>query len=545
MKHVKLLSLTLVALMLLTMLPVAVSAAEPGSLPVTDEKITLTIGVMANGVVTDWNTNEQTLYIEEVTGVDLEFIEYPQKEYVSKVNLMIAAGGEDLPDMLMGTVTSKSTLVSWGDTGLIIPLNEYYDSGLNYWMRKSIEEGCDVSYDEFVSMMTCYDGNIYGLPSYSESTNNQVSGNRILIYKPWLDKLGIAREDIVTTEDLYNVLCQFRDLDMNGNGDTTDEIPMLTESGYIVNLRQALMNAFVFNQRDYLIAEDGKVDVVFNRDEWRNGVKFVRKLVEEGLIMPESFTQDKAQMTALMTQEPEIVGVIARVSNSNMSTSDPKYGNWYYVSPLQGPEGVCENPYSPSIPNANLLITANCKHPEVAFMVGDYLCSEEMTIWGRFGRKDVEWHEPLEGELSAYADYGYETVVAIITKALSGDVNNYYYANSGPRIYGTKIFYGQADTSEGEIHNQVLGNAKDLLYARTFIDYDKAVVGLDYDEDQQDVFDSVYTPIVNYVNECWARFVLGDLDINDDAAWENFVSEVNGMGLEEALDSIQAAYDRK
>ena len=55
----------------------------------------------------------------------------------------------------------------------------------------------------------------------------------------------------------------------------------------------------------------------------------------------------------------------------------------------------------------------------------------------------------------------------------------------------------------------------------------------------------MYTPIVNYVNECWARFVLGDLDINDDAAWENFVSEVNGMGLEEALDSIQAAYDRK
>lgn len=543
MKHAKLVSLVLAVMMMLSMLSGTAMAAEPGVLPLTDEKITLTIGVQGNGVVIDWNTNEQTLYIEEVTGVDLEFIEYPQKEYISKINLMIAGGGEDLPDMLMGSVGSKSTLVSWGDTGLIIPLNEYHEQGLDYYLRKSIEEGCDVSYEEFMAMMTCYDGNIYGLPSYSESTNNQVSGNRLLIYQPWLDALGIDRASIVTTEDFYNVLCKFRDEDVNGNGDPADEIPLLSETAVLVNLRQALMNAFIFQQKDYLIAEDGKVDVVFDRDEWREGVKFAHKLVEEGLIMPESFTQDKAQMTALMTQEPAIVGGIARVSNSNMSTSDPKYGGWRYLAPLQGPAGVRENPYTPSVPATNLLITANCEYPELAFKVGDYLCSEEMTIWGRFGRKDIEWHEPLEGEVSAYP--GVETVIAITTKALSGDVDNYYYANSGPRIYGTKLFYGQADTTEGAIHEQVLSNAEDLLYARSFINYDKSVVNLNYDEDQQDVYDSIYTPIINYVNECWARFVLGDLDINDDAVWQNFVTEVNDMGVEDALEAIQEAYDNK
>lgn len=44
------------------------------------------------------------------------------------------------------------------------------------------------------------------------------------INKAWLDQLGL--EVPTTTEELYELLCAFRDNDMNGNGDTTDEIPL-------------------------------------------------------------------------------------------------------------------------------------------------------------------------------------------------------------------------------------------------------------------------------------------------------------------------------
>ncbi len=539
------LSAFLAAAMLLVMTASAqVAVTAPGELPIVSEPVTLTVGIASNVSVIDWETNEQSVYIEDKTGVTLDFIELPKDEFTTKINLMVAAGGEGMPDILMcaGIAASDSTLVSWGDTGLILPLNEYWENGMNYFLRDSIENGCAIDYETFVKYMTCYDGNIYAMPSYSESYNNQVSGSRLLIYQPWLDQLGVDRYSIRTTEDLYDVLCQFRDQDMNGNGEN-DEIPLIANVKTIASLRKALMNPFVYTASDYLVAEDGVVDAVFDREEFREGVRFVRRLVADGLLMPESFTQDETQMTALQSEELARCGVVARVSTSNLSSSDDKFYEYRHVITLTGPNGVCENPILPSVPFKNALISANCENPDAAFRLLDYLCSEEITIMGKFGREGKEWHKPGEGELSAYTEQGYPTVIALEQKSWA-DVDNYYWANSGPRMYGVKLFFGQADTTEGIKHQYAVDNANDICTAHTFCDMSKHVGQLPFDEEETEVYDTVYTPIVNYVNECWSRFVLGDLDVDDDADWDGYVSEANAMGLEDALATIQNAYNR-
>ncbi len=522
-----------------------VAVTEPGQLPIVNEPLTITVGIASNTTVTDWETNDQSLYIEEVTGITLDFLELSKDEYIQKVNLMIAAGGADLPDTLIGTVSGASTLVSWGETGLILALNDYYESGMNWFMRDSVDNHCSIDYDTFVQYMTCYDGNIYGLPTYSESYNNEISSNRMIIYQPWLDKLGIDRYSIVTTDDLYDVLVKFRDNDMNGNGDATDEVPLIAATNLVAELRRALMNPFIYTASNYLIAEDGVVSVVFDRDAFREGIRYARKLVVDGLLMPESFTQDQKQMTAIETQELPMCGVVARVSTSNIASSDPKCYEYRHILPLTGPDGVRENPVTPSTPSVVMMITSACENPDAAFRLGDYLCSQEMTIWGRFGRKDLEWHEPQEGEVSAYTDAGYPTVIAVSNGASWANVSNYYWANSGPRMYGTELFFGQAEVSSGESRAWSIDNAMDIIEAHKVCDYDKYVGNLPLDEDETDVYESVYVPIVNYVDECWSRFVLGDLDIDSDADWDAFIAEAKGMDLDAALEVIQAAYDRQ
>ena len=81
------------------------------------------------------------------------------------------------------------------------------------------------------------------------------------INKAWLDQLGL--EVPTTTEELYEVLCAFRDNDMNGNGDTTDEIPLeLCEknwAAYVINFANPWGIAGN-NDVDYWYKiEDGKV----------------------------------------------------------------------------------------------------------------------------------------------------------------------------------------------------------------------------------------------------------------------------------------------
>lgn len=67
------------------------------------------------------------------------------------------------------------------------------------------------------------DGQIYGLPIGDESTHNIID-SQMWINTAWLEKTGLPMPE--TTDEFKKVLEAFRDGDMNGNGDTTDEIPL-------------------------------------------------------------------------------------------------------------------------------------------------------------------------------------------------------------------------------------------------------------------------------------------------------------------------------
>jgi putative aldouronate transport system substrate-binding protein len=48
--------------------------------------------------------------------------------------------------------------------------------------------------------------------------------------------------------------------------------------------------------------------------------------------------------------------------------------------------------------------------------------------------------------------------------------------------------------------------------------------------------------IRNYRNQMWARFITGDLPLND-ANWNNYVRTIDGMGIQAVLGAYQKTYD--
>ena len=171
--------------------------------------------------ILDYETNKFTLFLEEKTGIDLTFyyLPYQKDQYTQKVNMMLAAN--ELPDVFLGlnAVFQNNKLLLTAKQGLIIPLNEL------------IEEYCVEIYNlwenamnrEVKNIMTLDDGNIYAVPKYSEYLNG-IWPYRMWIYGPWLDKLGLSVP--TTTEELYNVLKAFKEMDPNENG-KPDEIPLV------------------------------------------------------------------------------------------------------------------------------------------------------------------------------------------------------------------------------------------------------------------------------------------------------------------------------
>ena len=244
---------------------VAMAELTPGKIPLTDgEPITFTIGVGQNSMVEDWYTNAQTKKLEKDLNVKLEFKEYPSdsKEFIQKVELEIMAGGDELPDIIMHGLGGLANLVKYGQMGMIVPTTEYYKTHAYYTAQTLAVENMTI--EEMLPYVTCYDGEVYGVFYYAASVNNTYSRSRLMVYEPWLQALNMEKPQ--TTAEFAEMLRRFKNEDPNGNG-VADEIPMMGYAGTLdQNFMQGLMNAFITTQDNYFYHNDGKIDFAANKD---------------------------------------------------------------------------------------------------------------------------------------------------------------------------------------------------------------------------------------------------------------------------------------
>ena len=64
-----------------------------------------------------------------------------------------------------------------------------------------------------------------------------------------------------------------------------------------------------------------------------------------------------------------------------------------------------------------------------------------------------------------------------------------------------------------------------------------------YEADENAELTAIQADINTYVDTAIAQFITGTLEIND-ANWENYISTLNSMGLERALEIKQVGYER-
>ena len=55
---------------------------------------------------------------------------------------------------------------------------------------------------------------------------------------------------------------------------------------------------------------------------------------------------------------------------------------------------------------------------------------------------------------------------------------------------------------------------------------------------------AIYSDIITYVGTSALQFINGDLDVNDDAVWNDYVAKIESMNIGELTEIIQTAYDR-
>ena len=514
---------------------------EPGTLPIVDEMITLTMGMPIQALIEDRVTNEFTLYLEENSNIHLEFEEYPTAEYMTKVDLMMTAGGEDLPDILAtssGNAFDAATITDWGKAGMIVPLNDYF-TDLAYYLPLAYNNCNFIDYDTAVMKATSYDGNIYAIPSYSESPNNLVSNGRLVTYSSWLEALDM--ELPITLDEMRAYLEGVRDNDLNGNGDASDEIPLVGFTGGLFIVKSAFITPFLGSSgHQPWINRDGTIEYTYSKDEYREGLYYIKALIDDGLLSPLTFTQDQAQMTAQITADPYTVGAFMRWSASNLDVT--RQADYTWATALAGPDGNRYQGYNPTVFALTYAITMNCEYPETAFLLGDYMGSEENSFINNRGFEGKDWREiDSKTEINVWED---ATKPYTLINTSWGQLQNVWWCDEGVSVLNYQWAIGSSITNDPTDFSYILGTdqAASIVESLKYVCNDTDVSGLVYNEEESEIMTDVYTSVETYADECFTRFVLGDLSLDDD--WDTYIDTLEQIGLQDCIDAVQSCVDR-
>ncbi len=496
----------------------------------TGEKVKLTALISKHSLTKDVNEMEWLNILEEENGVDIEWQQITA-DWDQKKSVMFAGG--DIPDILF-KATATTDFATYN--GLFENLAPYIEAGDMPNVAGMFED-----HPELRTLCTDENGAIYGLPNYRSLWPRT---NRVLyINKTWVDALGLQMPS--TMDELHEVLLAFRDKDPNGNGDTTDEIP-LDFNGF----PSFLLGCFgvpLMNESDGYYVEDGTVKNFRVDENYKDFMIWLQELYGEGLINEEVITQDYSKFQSLARGE----GTTAKVGVTLGWESGDRFGtevaDQYVPLPALKPHADSdENEVywgyyydNNSVNAATVALSANCKNMEAAVSFIDDFYAEEIGIQVLFGgMNEVD---------NCIRDNGDGTYTVLPPADSSIDPGTWKWTNSFADYSPYYIADDMKDKlTMGEDMARVLAEREPLdptldLMEEKCDTYPAKFINYTTDENADLAMNQ--SNINNIVDQTYAAW-LTDSTRNIEEEWDAYVKSVYDIGLAQNLEIRQTAYER-
>ena len=521
----------------------AVSTAACGSTGGTDsassgeEQTNFSIFAGISALSPDNSEKPLVQQMNEAMGVTIEWNCVSGDTLTEKKNLILNAGS-DLPDALMAASLTDSELLTYGGNGLLIPLEDYINEETMPNLMKIVEKR-----PEMLATCTMPDGHIYGLPGISEMGFEYTDGNTYYIgaipqftaiNTDWLEAVGM--EMPTTVDELHDVLVAFRDQDVNGNGDPTDEIPLSfifpEKNGSWCAGLGTLLAPFGCTdyQADHMAIEDGKVYYQAASEEYKNAIAYYHDWFEEGLIDIEIFSQDSSQYIAKGNGEDPRLGVFVWWEIPEV-VGEERAESYEYLPILEGPDGtygVNLNEMGTTSHNS-FSVTNACENPELLLKWVDQMYDPINSMQAIYGPIGVYWDEEpdengcysmrelKEGETAGELKSKSELLGP--TEQLTEDYGTYYY-----------------------LEDRAQERLNDLeTFWFNYVDSTEYYPSVTYTADEIEVINDKLSDIKALTEEKVAHW-LRDGGIEEE--WDQYLQDLDNMGLQEVVGAWQAAYDR-
>lgn len=486
-------------------------------LPIVNDALTLTFGGAKSALAPDYSTMQLVQQWEEDTNIAIDWKNLPEQVYQEKKNLLLAS--DDVPNVLFNTGLTDAEIVQYGENGTLLPLEDLIEEHAPT-LSGILEQRPDIR-----AALTASDGHIYTLPSVEELGILQYP-NFLYINTAWLDRLGIP---MPTTIDEYHAALEaFKTGDPNGNG-KADELPLSFRTDSFCGNPYDLIAALGGqpDNNDHRIVRDGTVEFTADTDGYRQGVEALSDWYADGLIDPESFSQDDVAFLSKGKAEPEILGSFFWWELKEV-VGEERLDDYALLGILEGVGGekLASVTSNQEIGRGAMAITRSNEYPAATMRWADRLFEPEMSAQASWGPIGVTLEKDASGML-----------VQIPTAAGESEgERRQTVAPGGPKITTEEDFETVVAPEPRAKERQDLVNEYYLPYKAN-----DAYPPVMLSNDELDRVSYSLTDINSLVKEKFAAWIVNG---TVDAEWDAYVSQLESMGAADVTATYQQAYDR-
>lgn len=494
-------------------------------LPLTDEPVTVTMwmGVNPNVLkITEDIGNDCALWNELAsrTGVNLEFTVVNPDTESEKFNLMVASN--DLSDI----ISNATTLYTNGGEAAVA--DEILIDHLPYLTEELTPQICKLmeAYPDAVPEALTESGWLAGMPQLSMQTETtQTFGP--MIRKDWLDELGLNVPE--TYDELHDVLAAFKEK-------KGADAPLLLNYA-ATGINNGLVEGYgIFG----LVADAAMSEPYYQVDdtvmygpiqpEFKEYLTMIHDWYQEGLIWQDfmSYTDFQnpptdvilADRAGVFYAEVTYIATLEDASNTEgfelVAIPDfvQKSGD---TIPFKE-----ERAYAASTPWS---ISTQCECPELLMQWCNYMYTDEGALLCNYGIEG-ESFEYNENHVPVFTDLVLNNPDMSTTVALF-----MYCLDRGP-------FY-RDETREQSGYSQAQKDASGIWQSNMSVGRGIGSTSLNTEESSE--VNQFYGDIKTYIEQSVLEFIIGNRDL---AEFDEYVSHIEGMGIDKVTACYQDAYQR-